>query len=237
MRHAVGPLVGACSLAPSAARPRLDQGVSKNSLAHLAPFGANRIQRPHGPAAVVLVVAHDHSLRDSVERRRAYGDRGDILLHPHSVSSSVCSSSLRLLPCSSRVSFIKRATFMQWNLTPCYGQHGRRRPHTTQPVRRGCSARRSRVPAAPWQRGTRLRSRRRNIRTPVLRASAARTTRPLVPDLARPRSASYRGLSTRSSSVARLQPGTAVHPASRCGPLRQRWKAASLCRCPLHVVG
>src|SRR5437870_1845869 len=153
-----------------------------------------RVQAIESSSVVVLVVAFDELRRHAIQRPRAAEKGGDAILH-------------RKPP------FEIEKMLGQWNLTPCYGQRGCRRPHTTQPVRRGCSARRSRVPATPWQRGTRPRSRRRNRRTPALRVRAERTTRPLVPDLARPRSASYRGLPTRSSSVARPRPGTAVRLA------------------------
>src|SRR5262245_38217825 len=56
---------------PIGRRPRIECGKLR----------ANRIQRPHGLTVVVLVVAHDHSLRDSVQRPWAYRDRCDLLLH------------------------------------------------------------------------------------------------------------------------------------------------------------
>ena len=47
-------------------------------------LAADGVQRSHGVPVVVFVVTNHHLFRDSVERRRAYGDRGDLLLHRHS---------------------------------------------------------------------------------------------------------------------------------------------------------
>src|SRR5262249_35099912 len=57
---------------------------------------ANGVQRSHGVPVVVLVVAHDHALGDSIERRRADGNRRDLLRHRQSPLFTRHRSLLRL---------------------------------------------------------------------------------------------------------------------------------------------
>ena len=44
-------------------------------------LAADGVQRSHGVPVVVFVVTDHHLFRDSAERRRAYGNRGDLLEH------------------------------------------------------------------------------------------------------------------------------------------------------------
>src|SRR5262245_2887895 len=55
-------------------RPRVERG----------KLAAYRVQRSHGVPVVVLIVTDHHLFRESVEQRRAYRDRHDLLLHGRS---------------------------------------------------------------------------------------------------------------------------------------------------------
>ena len=54
------------------------QSVRRRARLQRGELAARGVQRPHGAAVVVLIVAHDHSLRDAVERPRPYRNRTDL---------------------------------------------------------------------------------------------------------------------------------------------------------------
>jgi len=57
------------------------QAVRRRTRVERGKLAADGVQRSHGVPVVVFVVTDHHLFRDSVERRRAYGDRGDFLGH------------------------------------------------------------------------------------------------------------------------------------------------------------
>jgi len=57
------------------------QAVRRRTRVERGKLAADGVQRSHGVPVVVFVVTDHHVFRDSVERRRAYGDRGDLLGH------------------------------------------------------------------------------------------------------------------------------------------------------------